>query len=99
MTSERTDANADVQRLCRLAGLPRATYYRHLNRHSREAAGLDETIFSGHSMRAGFVTSALADGQDPLKVSKISRHRKIDTLKIYDRRETEFDDHAGDGFS
>ncbi|MDA9468930.1 hypothetical protein XH87_30800 [Bradyrhizobium sp. CCBAU 53415] len=62
-----------------------------------KAAGLDETIFSGHSMRAGFVTSALADGQDPLKVSKISRHRKIDTLKIYDRRETEFDDHAGDG--
>ena len=38
MTSERTDANADIQRLCRLAGLPRATYYRHLNRHSREAA-------------------------------------------------------------
>jgi transposase InsO family protein len=38
MTSERTDANADVQRLCRLAGLPRATYYRHLNRRSREAA-------------------------------------------------------------
>jgi transposase InsO family protein len=37
MISERTDANADVQRLCRLAGLPRATYYRHLNRHSREA--------------------------------------------------------------
>lgn len=38
MTSERTDANADVQRLCRLAGLPRATYYRHLNRRAREAA-------------------------------------------------------------
>lgn len=38
MTSERTNANADVQRLCRLAGLPRATYYRHLNRRSREAA-------------------------------------------------------------
>jgi putative transposase len=36
MTSEATDSYADVQRLCRLAGLPRATYYRHLNRHSRE---------------------------------------------------------------
>jgi putative transposase len=36
MTSEATDSHADVQRLCRLAGLPRATYYRHLNRHSRE---------------------------------------------------------------
>lgn len=38
MTLEATDSNADVQRLCRLAGLPRATYYRHLNRRSRETA-------------------------------------------------------------
>lgn len=38
MTSEATDSHADVQRLCRLADLPRATYYRHLNRRSRETA-------------------------------------------------------------
>jgi hypothetical protein len=38
MTSEATDSHADVQRLCSLAGLPRATYYRHLNRRSRETA-------------------------------------------------------------
>jgi len=38
MTSETTDSHADVQRLCYLAGLPRATYYRHLNRRSRETA-------------------------------------------------------------
>ena len=38
MTSETTDAHADVHRLCHLAGLPRATYYRHLNRRSRETA-------------------------------------------------------------
>ncbi|WP_315769062.1 MULTISPECIES: IS3 family transposase [unclassified Bradyrhizobium] len=38
MTSEATDSHADVQRLCRLASLPRATYYRHLNRRSRETA-------------------------------------------------------------
>jgi putative transposase len=38
MTSEGTDSNTDVQRLCRLAGLPRATYYRHLNRRSHETA-------------------------------------------------------------
>ena len=36
MTSGATGAHADVQRLCHLAGLPRATYYRHLNRRSRE---------------------------------------------------------------
>lgn len=63
-----------------------------------KAAGLDETKFSGHSPRAGFVTSALADSQDPLKVAKISRHKKLDTLRIYDRKEADFDDHAGGGF-
>jgi site-specific recombinase XerD len=63
-----------------------------------KAAGLDERIFSGHSMRAGFVTSALDDKVDALKIMKITRHKKVDTLKIYDRRETDFDDHAGGGF-
>jgi putative transposase len=38
MTAEATDSNADVQRLCRLAGLPRTTYYRHLARHDGKAA-------------------------------------------------------------
>lgn len=62
------------------------------------AAGLQAELFSGHSMRAGFVTSALDAGEDPLKVMKQSRHAKVDTLKIYDRRENDFDDHAGGGF-
>jgi transposase InsO family protein len=38
MTSEATESHVDVQRLCGLAGLPRATYYRHLNKSSRETA-------------------------------------------------------------
>jgi putative transposase len=38
MTVETTDSHADVQRLCRLAGVPRATYYRHLARHDGKAA-------------------------------------------------------------
>jgi putative transposase len=38
MTSEANDSHADVQHLCRLAGLPRATYYRHLDRGSPETA-------------------------------------------------------------
>jgi transposase InsO family protein len=37
MTIGATSAQADVQRLCRLAGLPRATYYRHLAGRSSEA--------------------------------------------------------------
>jgi putative transposase len=38
MTIEATGSQADVQRLCRLAGLPRATYYRHLAGRSDEAS-------------------------------------------------------------
>lgn len=63
-----------------------------------KAAGLDETLFSGHSLRAGFVTSALGDGVDPLKVMKITRHVDPKTLAIYDRRETDLEDSAGEGF-
>jgi hypothetical protein len=44
------------------------------------------------------VTSSLDRGIDALKVMKITRHVKVDTLKIYDRRESGFDDHAGSGF-
>jgi site-specific recombinase XerD len=54
--------------------------------------------FSGHSLRAGFVTSALDAGEDPLKVMKQTRHVKVDTLKGYDRRENSFEDHAGEEF-
>lgn len=36
MTTEASGSQADVQRLCRLAGLPRATYYRHLARRGDE---------------------------------------------------------------
>jgi putative transposase len=36
MTLEEAGSHADVQRLCRLAGLPRATYYRHLARRGEE---------------------------------------------------------------
>lgn len=63
-----------------------------------KACGLNERIFSGHSMRAGFVTSALERGQDTLKVMRVTRHKKVETLKIYDRRENDFDDHAGGEF-
>jgi putative transposase len=37
MTMEAAGSQADVQRLCRLAGLPRATYYRHLAGRSDDA--------------------------------------------------------------
>jgi site-specific recombinase XerD len=62
------------------------------------AIGLDEKIYSGHSMRAGFVTTSLENGVDLLKIMGITRHTDVNTLREYDRRDSGFDDHAGDGF-
>ena len=62
------------------------------------AAGLDPSTFSGHSLRAGFVTSALEHGADIFKVMDVTRHRTVETLKSYDRRAKAFRDHAGKDF-
>lgn len=62
------------------------------------AAGLDPKIFSGHSLRAGFVTSALEHGADLFKVMDVTRHKRVETLKIYDRRAQAFRNHAGKDF-
>jgi hypothetical protein len=48
-----------------------------------KAAGVDSDSFSRHSLRAGFVTSALADGADRFKVMDVTRHREVKTLKAY----------------
>lgn len=63
-----------------------------------EAAKLDPKIFSGHSLRAGFVTSAFEAGADTLRVMSQTRHQSVETLKKYDRRAKAFVDHAGKGF-
>jgi site-specific recombinase XerD len=62
------------------------------------ATGINPDAYSGHSLRAGFVTSSLDNKVDLFKIMGVSRHVKVDTLKIYDRREFGFDDAAGEGF-
>lgn len=62
------------------------------------AAGFDDAIYSGHSMRAGFVTNALERGADFFAVMQVTRHRDVDTLRAYDRRAGLFKDHAGKDF-
>jgi site-specific recombinase XerD len=62
------------------------------------AAGFDAATFSGHSMRAGFITSALENGADFFKVMDVSRHRDVDVMRGYDRRAKRFKDHAGKDF-
>ena len=63
-----------------------------------KAAGLDPSLFAGHSLRAGFVTSALESGADLLRVMDVTRHTQVETLKAYDRRAKAFKNHAGGKF-
>jgi site-specific recombinase XerD len=63
-----------------------------------QAVGLNPAVFSGHSLRSGFVTSALQSGADVLRVMDVTRHRQINTLKVYDRRAKAFKQHAGEAF-
>jgi site-specific recombinase XerD len=67
-------------------------------KHSALAAGLDPTKFSGHSLRAGFATSAAETGASVLKIMETTRHKSIDVLAAYLRRVDLFKDHAGAGF-
>jgi site-specific recombinase XerD len=63
-----------------------------------EKAGLDPQEFAGHSLRAGFVTSAAESGASILKIQETSRHKSTDVLAGYVRRVDLFKDHAGAAF-
>ena len=63
-----------------------------------ELAGLNHEDFSGHSLRAGFITSAAERGASLFKMMEVSRHKSVDTLKGYVRRAELFKDHAGSTF-
>jgi site-specific recombinase XerD len=62
------------------------------------AAGLDPAEFSGHSLRAGFATSAAETGASILKIMETTRHKSVDVLAAYVRRVDLFKDHAGAAF-
>lgn len=63
-----------------------------------ESAGMNPDQFSGHSLRAGFLTSAAASGANLFKMMEVSRHRKVDTVRGYVRQAEAFKDHAGMAF-
>ncbi len=56
---------------------------------------LDPKQFAGHSLRAGFLTSAAAKGASIFKMMDTSRHKSVDTLRGYVRDAELFKDHAG----
>lgn len=61
-------------------------------------AGLNAADFSGHSLRAGFLTSAAENGATVFKMAEVSRHKSIETLRGYVRSAELFKDHAGSRF-
>jgi site-specific recombinase XerD len=62
-----------------------------------ERAGFDPVLFAGHSLRAGFLTSAAKRGASIFKMMDQSRHRSVETLRGYVRDAEIFKEHAGAG--
>lgn len=59
--------------------------------------GLKIADFSGHSLRSGFLTSAVARGASIFKMMDVSWHKSIDTLRGYVRDAEMFRNHTGTG--
>lgn len=62
------------------------------------AVGLDVEAYSGHSLRAGYVTSAVEANAPLLKIAEQTRHRSLDMIRVYSRRVDLFRDHSGAAF-
>jgi len=68
-----------------------------VKRYARRA-GFHDDDFSGHSLRAGFVTSAADRGADINRIMDQTRHTDPRTVRKYIRRADRYKDHAGAGF-
>ncbi|MGI9311021.1 MAG: tyrosine-type recombinase/integrase [bacterium] len=67
-------------------------------KHYAARIGLDASEIAGHSLRAGFVTSAAAHRARLDKIMEITRHRNPATVMRYIRDANAFDNHAGERF-
>ena len=70
---------------------------RIVKRHTLKI-GLEPQDYSGHSLRAGFVTSAAVHNARIDKIMEVTRHRSTETVLKYIRDEESFIDHAGASF-
>lgn len=70
---------------------------RALKRYA-EIAGFDPARYSGHSLRAGFITEATNAGADALSLMGHSRHRTTRQLREYVRKANLFKNHPGLSF-
>jgi site-specific recombinase XerD len=62
-----------------------------------ERLGFDPSTFAGHSLRAGFVTSAVKRGANLIKITDVTGHRSLEMLRTYSRDAEAFVGHAGAG--
>lgn len=60
--------------------------------------GLNPSEYAGHSLRAGFVTSAAVHNARLDKIMEVTRHTSPDTVMKYIREANLFSDHAGQSF-
>jgi site-specific recombinase XerD len=60
------------------------------------AAGLDPQLYAGHSLRAGFATTAAANGATERQIANVTRHRSMNVLRGYIREANLFADSAAD---
>ena len=71
-----------------------AQVVRLIVKRATEAAGLSSADFSAHSLRAGLVTTAKAQGVDDADIMKVTGHRSLQTMHKYDRRTKRWKDPA-----
>ena len=66
-------------------------------KHYAALAGLNPDEFSGHSLRAGFVTSAAEKGRSTERIMDHTGHQSAAMVRVYTRRVDAFTDHPGEG--
>lgn len=69
-----------------------------LVKHYAGRAGHAADDFSGHSLRAGFVTTAADRDVSETRIMDVTRHKDTRTVRGYIRRANAFKGHAGAGF-
>ena len=67
-------------------------------KHYAGLVGLDPKDIAGHSLRAGFVTSAAVHDARLDKIMAVTRHRNPSAVMGYIRDADAFSDHAGKNF-
>ena len=53
-----------------------------LTKKRAQLAGIDPKLVSGHSLRAGYVTSCCEHGVAPMIIAEQTRHKSLDMLLV-----------------